>query len=145
MESITKSAEETKRLGQKIATDLVKKLDDKPIVVALEGELGAGKTTFSQGFASGLGIKSRIISPTFILMRRYEGKKDFYHVDLYRLVENVEREVENLGLKDVWNDPKNIVLIEWADKIKNILPKGTIRIKFEEEGENSRKITIDNL
>ena len=141
MEVLTKSAEETKKFGQKIATDLVKK--EGPLVVALMGDLGAGKTTFSQGFALGLGIKQRIISPTFILMRKYEGKKDFYHVDLYRLEDNVEKEVENLGLKDIWQGSNNVVLIEWAEKIKDTLPKGTIKIKFATKGENSRKITID--
>ncbi len=139
MEVITKSAKETKALGKKLAADLKKK--QQGAVVALIGELGAGKTTFTQGFAKGLGIKDRIVSPTFILMRKYEN---FYHVDLYRLEENVENEVVNLGLTDIWGKPGNIVIIEWAEKIRKILPKSAIRIKFEQLGQNKRKVTISN-
>ena len=109
------------------------------MTIALVGDLGAGKTTFTQGFASGLGVKARILSPTFILMRKYE---DFYHVDLYRLEENVEKEVVNLGLTDIWGKNKNVVLIEWAEKIDDILPKDVIRIEFETLGEKKRRIVV---
>lgn len=138
MEIITKSAEETKSLGKKLAIDLSK--NQRGIVIGLIGELGAGKTTFAQGFAEGLGIKNRIISPTFILMRKYG---DFYHVDLYRLEKDVENEVRNLGLFDIWEKPENIILIEWAEKIENILPKGSIKIEFELLDEFERKIRIE--
>lgn len=142
MELITKSAEETQKFGEKLAADLIKK--QEPVVVALMGPLGSGKTTFSQGFGKGLGVKKRIISPTFILMRKYSvSKKDFYHIDLYRLEEGVENEVQNLGIFEIWEDPKNIVLIEWADKIESILPKKAIRIKFEILNEFERKIVVD--
>ncbi len=138
MEVITKSAYETKELGKKLAADLT--ISHQPLVIALTGELGSGKTTFVQGFAEGLGVKARIISPTFILMRKYG--KNFYHVDLYRLEDNVESEVRNLGLIDIWEQPQNIVVIEWAEKIKKIVPKSATWIKFENLGEDRRKITI---
>lgn len=108
-------------------------------MLALVGELGAGKTTFIQGLAKSLGITSKIISPTFILMRKYD---DLYHIDLYRLEGNLEKEVENLGFFDVLKDKENVVVIEWAEKIKNLLPKSTMWINFEIVGENERKITI---
>jgi tRNA threonylcarbamoyladenosine biosynthesis protein TsaE len=107
-------------------------------ILALTGNLGSGKTTFVQGLAEGLGIKSRIISPTFILMRKYD--KNFYHIDLYRLEEKVEQEVKNLGLEDIWTNPQNLVVIEWAEKIKNIIPKTAIWIKFENLGGDKRRI-----
>jgi len=135
MEVITKSAKETKKFGQRVAD----KIGGKGAIIALIGNLGAGKTTFTQGFASGLGIKKRIISPTFILMRKYE---DFYHVDLYRLEDDVEKEVTNLGLTDIWGKNGNVVLIEWAEKIEGILPKDTIRIEFETLSEDERKIVV---
>ncbi len=113
--------------------------NQRGIVIGLIGELGAGKTTFAQGFAEGLGIKNRIISPTFILMRKYG---DFYHIDLYRLEKDVENEVRNLGLFDIWEKPENIILIEWAEKIENILPKDSIKIEFELLDEFERKIRI---
>src|SRR4030042_4237719 len=110
MEIITENAEETKSLGRKTASDLT--ISHHPLILALSGDLGSGKTTFTQGFAEGLGIKSRVISPTFILMRKYG---DFYHLDLYRLENNIEGEIKNLGIKDIWEDKKNIMIIEWAE------------------------------
>ena len=141
MEVITKSAQETKDLGKKIATDL-----KGGETLALTGDLGSGKTTFIQGFAEGLGIKNRIISPTFILMRKYsDSKLNFYHIDFYRLENNLENEVKNLGIDDTWGKENNIVAIEWAEKIKDLLPKGTIQLSFENMGEENRKIAIEGL
>ena len=181
MEVVTKSAEETKELGEKIATDLVKgprprqakrggqksKVKSSAKVLALTGELGSGKTTFVQGLAKGFGIKTRIISPTFILMRKYNispntdreapssayheapssayhGTQytDFYHIDLYRLERNVEKEVRNMGIEDVWNDPGNVVAIEWAEKIEKMVPKSAKWVKFENLGGDKRKLTM---
>jgi len=141
MEVITKSAQETKDLGKKIATDL-----KGGETLTLTGDLGSGKTTFIQGFAEGLGIKDRIISPTFILMRKYSySKLNFYHIDFYRLENNLENEVKNLGIDDTWGKENNIVAIEWAEKIKDLLPKGTIQLSFENMGEENRKILIEGL
>lgn len=103
-------------------------------VIALTGELGAGKTTFTQGFAEGLGIKEKIISPTFVLIRQHEN---FFHIDLYRL-ENFS----HLGLEEIINNPGNIVLIEWAEKAKSLLPKNTVYISLKNLGENKREITL---
>lgn len=138
MEVITKSAAETKRLGRKIGANL------KGSIYALTGDLGSGKTTFVQGFAQGLGISSKIISPTFILMRKYGD--NFYHVDLYRFENNIESEIRNLGLTDIWGKPGNVVIIEWAEKLNDLIPKGSTWIKFEVLDENRRKITmLDNF
>lgn len=138
---VTKSAQETQELGQRTGSDL-----KEGQVLALEGELGSGKTTFVQGLAQGLGIKERILSPTFIMIREYPVKKPdtlikhFYHVDLYRL-EKAE-EIEVLGLKEIWSDPENLVVIEWAEKIKNLLPEKRMEILFEYLGEEKRKVII---
>ena len=143
MEFVTKSPQETKKLGEKVAADLV--INYKPLIIALTGELGSGKTTFTQGFAKGLGIKKPIISPSFILMRSYElakSNKIFYHLDLYRLETNLENEIENLGVKDIWSQKDNVLIIEWAEKIKNLLPEDVKWIEFEYLSENKRKIII---
>ncbi len=139
MEVITNSAKETQRLGEKISADL------KPgSILALYGELGSGKTTLIQGLARGLGIKKRIISPTFVFIRQYPIKnKIFYHIDLYRIDGAID--AQGLGLKDIFADPKAIVAIEWAEKIKEVLPKKRIDIFFEYLGEDQRKIKINNL
>ncbi|OGE33505.1 tRNA (adenosine(37)-N6)-threonylcarbamoyltransferase complex ATPase subunit type 1 TsaE [Candidatus Daviesbacteria bacterium RIFCSPLOWO2_02_FULL_41_8] len=113
-------------------------------IFALTGELGAGKTIFAQGFAKGLGITEKIISPTFVLIRQHkipDTGKTFYHLDLYRLDDTTN--FKELGLEEIWSDPNNIVLIEWAEKIKK-LPKGTVKISIQKEGTNGRNIIIHN-
>jgi len=134
---------ETQDIGMALAETI--EAQDKAIVFGLKGELGAGKTTFLQGFAKGLGIKEKVISPTFLIMNRFDVKKgkfkNFYHLDCYR-IEKAE-EMEKLGFKEIISDPKNIVCIEWPEKIKKILPLDLISIKFKVlEGDN-REITID--
>lgn len=121
------------------AKKLAKKI--KGGVIALTGELGAGKTVFVQGLAEGLGIKEKIISPTFVLVRQHKlpnHRGFFYHIDLYRL-EGGES-FNHIGLEDFISDPKNVVVIEWAEKIKNLLPKNTLWISLKTIGQNIRQI-----
>lgn len=122
-------------MGRKFAAELI-----GGKTLALTGDLGSGKTTFVQGLAQGLGFTGRIISPTFILMRKYPG---FYHVDLYRFEGNIAREVQNIGLTDIWGKDKNIVVIEWAEKIEDLIPPEAIWIKFEDMGGDKRRIIIE--
>jgi len=114
-------------------------------VFALRGDLGAGKTTFVQGFLRGLGLKKRSPSPTFIIMRRHALKgrlvKNAFHVDAYR-VKNA-RSLAVLGLTEIMADPKNVVLIEWAERARGLLPRGTVRITFTHgRRENERTIRV---
>ncbi len=120
---ITKSVEETQKLGEELAHNLHNNF------LALYGELGSGKTSFVQGLAKGLGIQRRIISPTFILIRKHEisSNRTFYHIDLYR-VENDESINEQLS--ELIDDQNNIVAVEWAEKLKN-LPNKRIDIFFK--------------
>jgi len=136
MEIITQSALETQNLGEKMGRDL----KNNPKILCLYGDLGSGKTTFIQGLAKGLGIKKRVISPTFVFMKQY--KPSFYHVDLYRI--NKVKEARDLGLQEIFEDKEAIVAIEWAEKIKKILPKKRIDIYFDYISENQRKIRIKN-
>ncbi|MEK7450539.1 MAG: tRNA (adenosine(37)-N6)-threonylcarbamoyltransferase complex ATPase subunit type 1 TsaE [Patescibacteria group bacterium] len=145
---ITNSFIETQKLGEKIISEFRGSTPKKALVLALYGDLGSGKTTFVQGLAEGLGIKRRIISPTFIIVRQYRMKNhelrimNFYHVDLYRM-ENL-MDVKELELKEILDNPNNIIAIEWAEKLGNGLPKKRWDIKFEYLDENKRKITIIN-
>lgn len=130
---ISNSESETGKIAAKLAKEA------RGNIYALTGELGAGKTIFVQGFAKGLGIKEKIISPTFVLMRQHQipgTKKVFYHIDLYRL-----EDISGLGLDEILSDRNNIVLIEWAEKLKT-LPKGTVKIKIQKMGLYSRLISI---
>ena len=159
---ITKSSEETQKIAETFAKKLTSKglnpfrgSTPKALIIALHGELGSGKTAFVQGLAKGLGIKRRIISPTFVLVREHRIKNkpsltsykesrimNLYHIDLYR-IENV-REIRSLGLEEIMNDQNSIVAIEWAEKIAELLPKEKIDIHFENVDENRRKIIIEN-
>ncbi|MEK7482223.1 MAG: tRNA (adenosine(37)-N6)-threonylcarbamoyltransferase complex ATPase subunit type 1 TsaE, partial [Patescibacteria group bacterium] len=131
---------------KKIAADLAKKINNLPsarknaVVLALQGDLGAGKTTFTQGLARALGIKEKILSPTFVLMKKFPTAKrrgpakggkfsNFYHFDCYRIQK--PEEILSLGWQEIVKNPENIVAIEWPEKIKKLLPKNTIWLKFE--------------
>lgn len=139
MEFITKSANQTQDLGQRLGASLI-----GGEVFALEGDLGSGKTTFIQGLAKGAGITQRVISPTFIVMRQYSLPKfTFYHVDLYRLEGDLNKEIENLGLKNMIGGNNSVMVIEWAERIKELLPRQTKWIKFENLGEDKRKIIYE--
>lgn len=133
---ISKSDNETQRIAARLAKE------SKNNIFALTGELGAGKTIFVQGFAKGLGIKEKIISPTFVLIRQHpipNTLKILYHIDLYRL--KSMSDFKEIGLEEILSDPNNIVLIEWADRLKT-LPKKTVKI-FITKGDNNRLITVD--
>jgi tRNA threonylcarbamoyladenosine biosynthesis protein TsaE len=136
---ITDNFASTQKLGQEFAESL-----NGGSVIALHGNLGSGKTTFVQGLAKGLGIEKNIISPTFIIMRTYDvdikNVKKFYHVDLYRI--ESEHDVEGLGLLELINDPENIIVIEWPDKIEHLLPEKRIDIYFEYLQDDKRKVSI---
>ena len=136
-EFLTTSPSQTKKLGERLAKGIKKKrLKETAFVIGLEGELGGGKTTFLQGFAKGLGIKERILSPTFVILKKF---KNFYHIDCYRIKK--PKELLDLGFKEIISNPKNIIVIEWANKIKNIMPKDTIWIDFKFVNEKKRRIS----
>ena len=130
---------------QSFAADLANSLP-AGIVIALIGNLGSGKTTFTQGFAKGLGISENVGSPTFKLVSEYDGQKGkLIHVDAYRL-EGID-DFLNIGGEDILATPKAIILIEWGDKLESILPPDAIRISFKRvlDVENERLISIKGL
>ena len=132
---VTRSAEETVELGRQIAQQLPHKT-----TVLLIGNLGAGKTTLTQGIVEGLGAAHRneVASPTFTLIHEYGPK--VYHIDLYRL--DTEAEVATLGLDDLF-DREAIVLIEWGERFPRLMPHHRIEIRLEHLPEDdSRRITL---
>ena len=133
---VSSSFLQTKNIAKTLAKILLEAQSVKRAqVLALIGELGSGKTAFVQGFAKGLGIKERILSPTFIIMKKFEigGSRYFYHIDCYRL-DSPEKELLRLGFKDIIQNPKNIVAIEWADRVESLLPRNTIWVRFVHAG-----------
>lgn len=142
---ITKNYKQTQKLGENLAKEIVKlKLKNKVVVLCLYGDLGSGKTTFLQGFAKNLGVKQKVLSPTFVIMKKFSiinyKLQNFYHFDCYRL--QSYRDARELGLKELFKNPENIIAIEWPEKIKKILPKNAIKIKFKFISKNERAIII---
>ena len=137
----TENPEETFALGQKIG-----RAATRGQVYTLTGDLGVGKTVFTQGVASGLGITEPVNSPTFTIVQVYEeGRLPFYHFDVYR-IGDIE-EMEEIGYDDYFFG-EGICLIEWAELIEEILPENRISITIEKDlsrGFDYRRITIEGL
>ena len=135
---LSKSPGQTKKLGEILAKEILKeKKQKKAFVLGLKGDLGGGKTTFLQGFARGLGIKEKITSPTFIIMKKFSN---FYHFDCYRI--RKPKELLDLGFKEIISNPQNIVAIEWAEKVRKILPKEVLILTFEFINKRTREIVL---
>ena len=138
MKFISNSVEETIDIGIKLAKKL-----KKGAVVALIGDLGSGKTILTKGIAEGLGVKNPryVNSPTFVIIKEYKGKLPLYHFDLYRLNKSTVLDSESYE-EYFYGD--GVTVIEWADKIRGLLPKKYIEVKLKVAGENKREIEIKN-
>jgi len=136
MKVISKSVEKTMEIGAKFAKEL-KKGD----CVGLIGDLGAGKTVFTKGIAMGLGVKNPqyVNSPTFVTIKEYKGRYPLYHFDLYRL--DKHSGFDDMNYEEYFYGD-GITVIEWADKIREILPKKYIEVRLTVIGENKRSIEI---
>ena len=135
----TRSAEETIKLGEKIARRL--KSGD---IVALSGDLGAGKTTLVKGIAKGLGVKNYryVNSPSFVLVKEYKGKIPLFHFDIYRL--NNLKDIEDIGYED-YLARDGVVVIEWSSKMARILPKKHFGIALKIKNPNERIISVKGI
>ncbi len=150
MRITTNSVAETKRLGY-LSIEAIARVKEKishkeSFVIILGGDLGGGKTSFLQGLARGLKIKRRILSPTFIIFRKYKIKRldfpfrFFYHFDCYRLEEGEKNNA--LGLSEILDNGENIIALEWGNKIKRLLPSPKIKIHFNFSDINKREIVF---
>jgi tRNA threonylcarbamoyladenosine biosynthesis protein TsaE len=153
---VTTSYKQTQKIGEDLAKEILKTpISGGAIVLCLSGNLGGGKTTFLQGFAKGLGVKEKILSPTFVIMKKFKIQNpkfksiskskvqtftNFYHLDCYRL--KASNDVLDLDFKNMASNPNNVVAIEWPEKIKSVLPKKFIYIKFKFIDESRREIDI---
>jgi tRNA threonylcarbamoyladenosine biosynthesis protein TsaE len=133
---VTRSVEETIALGERLAAGWL-----AGTVVALSGDLGAGKTALTKGIARGLGVTDTITSPTFTLVNEHtaRGGRRLYHVDLYRL-DQPQQAIE-IGIEEELA-PDGWTVIEWAEKLGDVLPADAVRIHIEIVGENERRITV---
>ena len=128
------SPEETAAIGARLAERL-----GPGDIVALTGELGAGKTCFTQGLARGLGVKGRVVSPTFVLVNEYRGRLPVHHVDAYRTESLTE--LLDLGLEELFSGD-GVTIVEWADKLLPLLPPHTIHVHIEGLGDEPRTIRV---
>ena len=145
LRAVTKNPKETQKIAEVFAREILSAKPESAIVIGLEGDLGAGKTTFTKGFAKGLGIKEEMKSPTFILMRifqipRSNNQKHFLHFDAYRIDD--AKEFAALGFKGLLKNKNNILLVEWSDRIKKLLPKNYFRFVFKHGEKNIREIKL---
>ena len=146
MHYLSRKSEKTTELGQSLGRIL-----KGGEIIVLEGDLGGGKTTFTKGVALGLGIKNEIISPTFTIERQYVSQSQkskvksqnlaLHHFDFYRI--DSPNDIVGLELKEVLSDKNSITVIEWGNKIEEILPKERLEIKFKYVNENTRKIIFE--
>jgi tRNA threonylcarbamoyladenosine biosynthesis protein TsaE len=113
---------------------------DKGTVICLDGELGAGKTALTRFIAREFGVKENIVSPTFTIIKEYEGKLPFYHMDVYRI--DSEDDMYDLGY-DEYIYSEGVTVIEWADLIKGILPEERIDIRIKRIDDDKREISIE--
>jgi tRNA threonylcarbamoyladenosine biosynthesis protein TsaE len=133
---MTRTADQTQKLGQTIG-----KWIEQPLVIALTGDLGSGKTAFVQGLAEGLEVPGQyyITSPTFTLINEYPGRLPLFHIDLYRLEDSSD--LQDLGLDELLYD-RAVFAIEWAEKMSGDLPAGHLAMTFEITADDYRRISL---
>lgn len=141
MTIISNSPEQTKKIAADIASDLT-----GGEVITLKGDLGSGKSTFTQGLAEALGVTQKVNSPTFLISKSYLVNdpriKFIHHIDLYRLQESGD--FKNLGIEEMFLEKDAITIIEWPERMGNLFPKKRIAIEFEYVDETKRKIIINH-
>lgn len=143
MQHISKSREETSIIANNFLNSL--EPQSEAMVIALQGDLGAGKTAFAQEIGKILGVVENMCSPTFVIEKIYSIKfKDFkrlIHIDAYRLED--EKELTHLGWEEIIKEPENLVLIEWPENVSGLIPKSARRIYFKFVDENTREISYE--
>lgn len=142
MHFISSSPLTTQKIAKLCAQEVLRSPSRKhAFIIGLQGELGAGKTTFIKGFAKALGVKGRVTSPTFLILRTFPiplKKKKLLHIDAYRIK---PRDLIALGIRSLIEDPQNIIVIEWAEKVRKLLPKKLAWFEFTHgKKENERTI-----
>lgn len=149
MKYVSNSTRETAKIAKEFAEKIFNiKGNKSAIVVGLSGELGAGKTTLIKSFAKALGIKEKVSSPTFVILKKYKIKQKektgfLIHIDAYRI--NKVKEILDLGWKEMIKEPNNIILVEWAENIRKVFPRSYFWLNLVHINRGSRGIDIRGL
>ena len=145
---LSSSPEETQQLAGIFAQHLINGATlakARPVIISLEGQLGSGKTEFIKGFALALGVSEKVLSPTFLIMKKFNIKAGpytaLYHLDCYRIKNS--KEILSLDYKEIVKDRKAIVLIEWGNLIKDILSKDHLEVSFKAKSRRNRLLTFN--
>ena len=139
---ISESPKETQKIASFFIQAILRQYNPKRngLIISLEGPLGGGKTEFLKGIAKFLKLKEKVFSPTFLIMKSFPCKtrflKTLWHLDFYRIEKS--KEIKELDFLGIIKNPQNLIFIEWGNKIKKILPKSHLKIKFKITGENTR-------
>lgn len=148
----TTSVRQTQQAARDIISRFLSAERSGAFVLALSGELGAGKTHFAQGVAKFFGVGRNITSPTFVIMKRYDivaentklaklyGIKNLYHFDAYRI--SAPSELKDLGWEDIASNAQNMVVVEWAEKVKDIIPADAVWVEFKGYNGAKRELTV---
>ena len=143
MKHISRNFEEVRGIARDFLNTL-NPIGDSSVVVALQGDLGAGKTTFAQAVGLELGVNESMQSPTFVIEKIYEidwnGFKNLIHIDAYRLEK--DEELLHLGWQEIISEPENFILIEWPENVAGIIPENAKRISLKFVDENTREISF---
>jgi tRNA threonylcarbamoyladenosine biosynthesis protein TsaE len=132
---------DTEAAGKALAEKLIARVKpDNSLVIAMSGDLGAGKTAFVRGLAAGLGVSARVTSPTFTIVNEYPGPVPLFHFDLYRLSD--AEELFDLGWDD-YLQRGGVIAAEWSENAEDAFPGDAVRVRIEKTGENSRRIHIE--
>lgn len=137
MNFISNSLQDTEDFAKEFSKQLC-----EGATVLFYGDLGAGKTTLCKSIVKELGYQGRVTSPTFTIVNQYQGRMPIYHCDMYRL-EGIEEAIE-VGIDEFFKDEQGVCLVEWPEKVEQILPKKVIKVHIEVEN-NTRKFTVENL
>lgn len=145
MKHLSKSVGETTQVAQEFVNKIKQLKSDKAVVAGLFGDLGSGKTTFTQALGKILGVEEVMTSPTFVIEKRYNldgslGFKKLIHIDAYRL--DSDGEILNLNFQEDLNNPDNLILIEWPERVSGALPEDILRINFKFISEFEREIDV---
>ncbi len=142
MKFVSKNREETREIARQLVESLVPR--STGVVVALQGDLGAGKTAFTQEAGKILGVEENMHSPTFVIEKiykiNYQGFKHLIHIDAYRIEK--ESELLHLGWEEIVSNPENLIFIEWPENVPGIVPKDALAVSFKFIDEETREIDM---
>lgn len=145
MNFVSHSLNETQKIADDFLKSLMKRDSKSATIVGLHGDLGSGKTTFTQCVVRSLGISESITSPTFLIIKTYNLQRTTYnkliHIDVYRL--KTGEELLKLGWQELVADPQSLIFLEWPERVSEILPPDYIKLEFEFVDETARKITFE--